>query len=436
MTLSKKPYKGCRDFIPKDMRIREFLFNNMHSSAKKFAYEPYDGPLLEEVELYKAKSGEELINDQIYSFEDRGGRQVAIRPEMTPTLARMVAGVHREVPKPLRWYSIPNLMRYEKPQRGRVREHWQYNVDIFGAPKNLGEVEILNLIIDFLTGFGADKSMFSILINDRSIVDSLFCQVLGLDEEKSYKLYKVIDKAKKVSAEKLDKMIIETIEDTKKIDAFKEYLSCSTFEDILAYIQKHQLQEQTQDFAQFIQMVKELSMADYIQYDPTIVRGLDYYTGIVFEIFDKHPENNRAIAGGGAYANLLQIFNEPALSGVGFGLGDVTLKDFLATHNLLPDFTHAQNDLYVFYTQKEQQLKSLNWSNDLRAHNLNIELHLGEIKFNKIFKLAQNKGYEHIAIIEERDGKVTAQLKNLSDKSSEVFELTDIQSIKKYLKKG
>ena len=231
-------------------------------------------------------------------------------------------------------------------------------------------------------------------------------------------------------------MIIETIEDTKKIDAFKEYLSCSTFEDILAYIQKHQLQEQTQDFAQFIQMVKELSMADYIQYDPTIVRGLDYYTGIVFEIFDKHPENNRAIAGGGAYANLLQIFNEPALSGVGFGLGDVTLKDFLATHNLLPDFTHAQNDLYVFYTQKEQQLKSLNWSNDLRAHNLNIELHLGEIKFNKIFKLAQNKGYEHIAIIEERDGKVTAQLKNLSDKSSEVFELTDIQSIKKYLKKG
>ena len=144
MALNKKPYRGCRDFFPENMRVREFLFNQMKKSAEQFGYQPYDGPLLEEVELYKAKSGEELINDQIYSFTDRGERFVAIRPEMTPTLARMIANIHRQESKPIRWYSIPNLMRYEKPQRGRVREHWQYNVDIFGAPEAKGELEILS----------------------------------------------------------------------------------------------------------------------------------------------------------------------------------------------------------------------------------------------------------------------------------------------------
>ncbi|MEX1099306.1 MAG: ATP phosphoribosyltransferase regulatory subunit, partial [Bacteriovoracaceae bacterium] len=149
-SLSKKPYKGCRDFFPKESREREHLFDAMKKSAEAFAYEPFDGPMVEEVELYKAKSGEELINDQIYDFTDRGGRHVAIRPEMTPTVARMVAQVHKQTPKPIRWYSIPNLMRYEKPQRGRLREHWQFNVDIFGAPEHLGEIEVLNVIASLM----------------------------------------------------------------------------------------------------------------------------------------------------------------------------------------------------------------------------------------------------------------------------------------------
>ncbi len=146
MALSKKPYRGCRDFFPKDMRVRDFIFDKMKVAAESFAFEPYDGPLLEEVDLYLAKSGEELINDQIYSFTDRGDRKVAIRPEMTPTVARMAAQVHREVAKPIRWYSIPNLLRYEKPQRGRLREHWQFNADVFGAPEHMAEIEILSLV--------------------------------------------------------------------------------------------------------------------------------------------------------------------------------------------------------------------------------------------------------------------------------------------------
>src|SRR5690606_16620595 len=167
MALNKLPYRGTRDFFPAQMRLRNYIFQKMAEVSERFAYEPYDGPLVEEVELYLAKSGEELINEQIYSFVDRGERKVAIRPEMTPTVARMVAQIHREQSKPLRWYAIPNLMRYEKPQKGRLREHWQFNCDVFGAPEGLGEIEILQVATGLLRGFGATEEHFEVLLNDR-----------------------------------------------------------------------------------------------------------------------------------------------------------------------------------------------------------------------------------------------------------------------------
>ena len=434
MALNKKAYKGCRDFLPIDMRVRDYLFNHMKKTAELFAYEAYDGPLLEEVELYKAKSGEELINDQIYSFEDRGGRFVAIRPEMTPTVARMVAGVHKQVSKPLRWYSIPNLMRYEKPQRGRVREHWQFNVDIFGAAPNLGEIEVLNLIVNFLTGFGATSEMFSVLLNDRRVVDAIFNDLLNLSDEEAYKLYKVIDKAKKVSAEKLDTMLKEILSDENKFNTFKQYLNLSHFDELKSFLSEHNLEETCEEFITFTKMVNDLNLSAYIKYDPTIVRGLDYYTGIVFEIFDKHPDNNRAIAGGGAYANLLKIFNEEPLPGIGFGLGDVTLRDFLETHKLLPDLSKADNDLFIVYTDTTNETAAFLLANQLREKSLKAELNLGKIKFNKIFKLAETKGHNFVLIVEEKDGKTQAQVKNLATRDGQFFDLNNIEDIYKYIK--
>ncbi|MBT4793347.1 MAG: histidine--tRNA ligase [Halobacteriovoraceae bacterium] len=429
MTPNKRAYKGCRDFLPAQMRVRDYLFNQMKKTADSFAYEAYDGPLLEEVDLYRAKSGEELINDQIYSFIDRGNREVAIRPEMTPTLARMVAGIHKQVAKPLRWYSIPNLMRYEKPQRGRVREHWQFNVDIFGAPTNLGEIEIINVIIHFFTSFGADASMFSLNLNDRRFVDAVFTQLLKLEKEDAYKLYKVLDKSKKISVEKLDTMISEIISEKTKQDLFKEYLALANFDDLVRFVDKNKLQEFCAEFYEFTTLLNELSLTKYVQYDPTIVRGLDYYTGIVFEIFDKHPDNNRAIAGGGAYANLLQIFNEAPLAGVGFGLGDVTLKDFLESHKLLPNLNKPKFDLFIAYTNTDDQKHSLELANKLRANHLNIETYLGKIKFNKIFKLAESKGYQFVAVIETRDGKTQIQIKDLTQNTQDYFDLTEYEKI-------
>jgi len=435
MALSKKPYRGCRDFFPKDMRVRDFIFGKMKVAAESFAFEPYDGPLLEEVDLYLAKSGEELINDQIYSFTDRGDRKVAIRPEMTPTVARMAAQVHREVAKPIRWYSIPNLLRYEKPQRGRLREHWQFNADVFGAPEHMAEIEILSLVVHLLKSFGANESMFSILLNDRRIVDTVFNDLLKLNQQESYKLYKVIDRAKKVTAEKLDIMVSEIITDADMVTIFKEYLALNTLDSLKAFIEKNNLTENAANFMEFFHKIEKLEVAKYITYDPMIVRGLDYYTGVVFEIFDKHPDNRRAIAGGGAYANLLQIFNEKPLAGIGFGLGDVTLRDFLETHELLPDLTKAKNELFIAYFDEESEETAWNLAHGLRQENLKVELNLGTMKFKKVFTVAQNKGHEFLAMIgstEREAGEV--QIKNLTKKEAKNFKLDDINGIKEFIK--
>jgi histidyl-tRNA synthetase len=193
--LSKAPYKGCRDLFPEDKRIQEFLFSTFSQTAKLFGMEPYDGPLLEPVELYLAKSGQELINEQIYSFTDRGGRLVAIRPEMTPTVARMIAQVYRELPLPIRWYSIPNLMRYERPQKGRLREHWQFNCDIFGLESPYGEIEIFQVIVHLFEAFKASTEHFAIHFNSRELLEELSRKLLGLSDEQSYQFFKLIDRS-------------------------------------------------------------------------------------------------------------------------------------------------------------------------------------------------------------------------------------------------
>ncbi len=434
MTLSKKPYKGTRDFFPEEKRIRDYMFSKMKETAELFAYESYDGPLLEEVELYKAKSGEELINDQIYSFNDRGERFVAIRPEMTPTVARMVAQVHREVSKPIRWYSIPNLYRYERPQKGRLREHWQFNVDVFGAPEVLGELEIIQLGIKLMQSFGANSNHFEILINDRAIVDKVFKELLKCSEDECYKLYKLVDRSKKLDKEKFTTQINETtLNDEAKL-IFNEYLALNSIESLKNFLTKNSIDEKSIELISLDEKLKDLGLSDYVVFDPTIVRGLDYYTGIVFEIFDKNPENRRAICGGGSYANILKIFNEPSLPGVGFGLGDVTLKDFLKTHNLLPDFSSPKVDI-ILTTQDETGLNSLlNLAHSLRSNGISVFTQLEPLKIKKVFTLADKKGASFAALLgtqEIQDGLV--QIKNLSTKDQKEFKIDSIDEIKGYL---
>ncbi len=435
MALSKKPYKGTRDFFPPEKRTLDFIFRTMRKTAESFGYEPYDGPMLEEVELYKAKSGDELVTEQVYSFMDRGDRLVAIRPEMTPTVARMVAQVHKEVPKPIRWYSIPNLYRYERPQKGRLREHWQFNVDIFGAPEILGEVEIVNVAVQLMRNFGANSKMFQVLINDRSIVSFVFEELMNCDEETTLKLYKIVDRSKKVSEEGLSAMIAELNLSNEQKNFFQSYLKLRSFNDLLSYLKEHNSEKTLKRVSSLQDYLKKLKLEEYVSFDPAIVRGLDYYTGIVFEIFDLNPDNRRAICGGGAYANLLKIFNEEPLPGVGFGLGDVTLADFLKTHKLLKeDVAHKSIDVFFTFQTSEATSHTMSIANEIRSLGFKVECELAPMKFKKIFKEAEKKGARFIAFIDQKElDNKKFQLRNMQTKENFEIDFNKVNQVKKIL---
>ena len=247
--LGTDPYKGVRDFYPEDMAIQNYIFNTWRKIAEKFGYVEYSASPLEPTEIYTEKSGVEIVDEQTFTFTDRGNRSVTLRPEMTPTLARMIAAKRRSLKFPLRWYSIPNLFRYERPQRGRRREHWQLNCDLIGLAGIEADMEIIKLARQIMLDFGAEEKDFEVRINNANV------------------------------------------------DDFK-------------------------------------SICSNLVFDETLARGQAYYTGMVFEIFDSNNKNTRSIAGGGRYDNLLEIFEVDPIPAVGFGMGDITLQDFLETHGL------------------------------------------------------------------------------------------------------
>lgn len=434
MSLTTKPYKGTRDLFPKQKRILNYLLDTMSQTAHSFGFEPYDGPLLEEVSLYKAKSGEEIVAEQMYDFTDRGKRHVAIRPEMTPTLARMIASSHRETPKPIRWFSFPNLMRYERPQRGRLREHWQLNCDIFGSPEGYGELEIFQMLIGLMKNFGANHSQFCILTNDRRFVDQLFKSVLNLSEEKVHKVYKIIDRYKKIPQEETEKQLSEVVQETTKIEVLLKYLKVDSLDSLQAFANEQGIGEQVNPLTTLFSQLSSMGLDQFLKYDPTIVRGLDYYTGIVFEGYDLNPENPRAICGGGSYAGLIQLFGQPKLEGVGFGLGDVTLTHFLETHKLLPDFTHSECDFFVSLQSEEAFSFALGVADKLRNAGMSAVFHPSPLKFNKVFNQAEKKGAKLVLFLgdnEKEEKKVS--WRNLKTKEQGSVEIDQLESLKEIL---
>ncbi|MCL5775054.1 MAG: ATP phosphoribosyltransferase regulatory subunit, partial [Patescibacteria group bacterium] len=291
MSLSLEPYKGTRDFYPADQFYQNYIFGVWKKTAQLFGYSEYNASILEETALYKAKSGEEIINEQTYTFTDRGGRDVTIRPEMTPTVARMVAQKRKELTFPLRWFSVPNLFRYERPQRGRLREHWQLNVDIFGVDSVEADVEIIKVAYGIMKAFGAADEAFEIRINDRRLLNFLLHEYLGLDEAEAHKISKLIDRMHKMKAEEFLALAKEVLGEKTKL--LEEVLYVKSLDSLGEKIAKTAGAEELQ---KVFAALEKAGIRNFV-FDPTLVRGFDYYTGTVFEIFDTSPLNNRALFG-------------------------------------------------------------------------------------------------------------------------------------------
>src|SRR6185437_12088364 len=304
------------DFYPEDQAFLNYFIATCREFVEKVGYVEYHASILEPSELYKAKGAEneEIINEQTYSFIDRGGREVTLRPEMTPTVARMVAGKRRELGFPLRLFAIPNFFRYERPQRGRMREFWQLNVDLFGSASLYADAEIIGVAYGIMKAFGANDEDFVIKVGSRPWLEALGKE-LNLSDESYEALQKLLD-----------------AKDKMPVDDFIQKLA-----DIGVPQEVVLKSEPPAEVARMIEEFKAAGIANIV-FDPSIVRGFNYYTGMVFEVFDTHPDNRRALFGGGRYDNLTELFDNDPITGVGFGMGDATIHDFLEVRGLLPSY--------------------------------------------------------------------------------------------------
>lgn len=380
MALNTQPYKGARDFYPEDKRLQKYIFGKLREIVESFGYQEYDAPVLENFEIYAAKSGEEIVNEQLYSFEDKGGRKVAIRPEMTPTVSRMVAGRRQELAYPLRWYSIPNLWRYERPQRGRLREHWQLNVDIFGVETIEADYEIIAVADKVLKAFGATPGMYEIRINSRREVDKAL-EDAGLSAKQKEATMHLIDKMAKM-------------EPTAFSTALAEELGAEKSQKILAF-----LNGSIDPPAQAKQLLGLLQLAgiNNAVYDRTIMRGFDYYTDIVFEVYDTNPENSRSMFGGGRYDGLVGLFGVDAVPTVGFGMGDVTLQNFLETHDLLPQLQPETDAIVILVGDIFSEIQPV--VRELRDQGLRIAVDTSSRKLDMQLKHAVKSGTRYALFI-------------------------------------
>lgn len=378
------------------------MFGKLRETVASFGYGEYDGPMLEPFELYAAKTGQEIVNQQLYWMVDRGERKLAMRPEMTPTLARMVAAKFHELPKPVRWYSIPNLWRYERPQRGRLREHWQLNVDVLGGDPLLADAEILTVAAALMKGFGGER-FIEVKLNNRRLVDYFFGSHLGLSASVALQVTKALDAKSKIGEEAYRKWLADlglTPDQQSKMEVFFS----SPFEEVA----RRYPCPGTQELEALFRLLRESGTGEQVTFDPTVLRGMDYYTGTVFEIYDKSPENRRAMFGGGRYDNLLALFGHFPMSGIGFGMGDVTLEDFLATHGLLPKLEDAI-DVFVSLPSLSTRARAEELARDLRARGLHVMTPLSEGGFGAQLKLASRHGARFAVLFGEQelaDGKV------------------------------
>lgn len=421
--LSTESYKGVRDFYPEDLFVQNYIFNTWKEVVEKFGYVEYSASVLESAELYRAKSGEEIVNEQTYTFTDRGDREVTLRPEMTPTVARMIAAKEQELAFPVRWYSIPNLFRYEKPQRGRLREHWQLNVDLFGAESNMADGEIITVAYNIMKKFGATDRDFSIKINNRKIVNALY-QKFSLSEENSYKASKIIDKKEKMSESGFETALEEIMKDKAK-----EFMTLlSSDEKLLEFVGLEN--PDVKDLIATIEIL-EKSGIENVVYDPTLMRGFDYYTGMVFEVFDLHPDNNRSLFGGGRYDDLTSLFGGRKIPAVGFGEGDVTMKDFLETHDLLPAYK-PNTEIYVCLVGNEFTEKAVEISKTLRENGLRVAVDLSGKKLGEQMKIADKQKIPFVICVGENEvNSGIYPLKNMLTGDESKVKIEEVSSIVK-----
>jgi len=416
-----KPPRGTRDFYPDEMRVRNWLFDHFKAAAKSFGFEEYDAPILETEELYTRKQGEE-ITQQLYNFEDKGERKVTLRPEMTPSLARMVLAKANTLPMPLKWYSIPQCWRYERMQRGRLREHYQWNMDIWGSNGAEAEVELLCAIVNFFERIGINSSQVGIRVNNRKLLQYVL-ESAGINEEQFTPVCIIIDKMDKIPQEVIEEQLGSLGLTSENIKLIQSTLSLKDLKTINETLGNEN--PAVNELNQVWELAENYGITEWIEFDASVVRGLSYYTGTVFEAFDKSG-TLRAICGGGRYDSLLSTFGGSDIPACGFGFGDVVIMELLSDLDLIPELPSGVDDI-VFAMNEELRGAAMQVANKLRKNGRSVDLILEERKMKWVFKHAERSKAKTLVMVtpnEWEQGKV--RIKNLENKTEIDVNLEEI----------
>lgn len=420
MTFQALP--GFRDFPPEDLAFRSHILAAWRRVATRYGFEEYDGPPLEPLELYTAKSGDEIVG-QLFHFEDKGGRHVALRPEMTPTFARMVSAHARSAPKPIRWFAMPQLFRYEKQQKGRLREHFQLNCDLVGEAGPFADAEVIALAIDVCRELGLTAADFRVRLSDRSVLYAMLIGS-GLSTEQIEVVLPVLDKYEKVGADVTLQRLLD-LGLGARTDGVMDLLEVRSAARLRALAQEWGVLSNTWVLGQVTDALESMGLGDFVEIDCSIVRGLAYYTGTVFELFDRQGAH-RAICGGGRYDTLLSSLGGVDLPAVGFGMGDVVLGELLKDRGLRP-VAPARIDAYVAAVSTADRPAVLALAHRLRDGGIATEFGLNDAALGKQLKHATARGARLALVIGPDDRAAgVVQVKDLAAQAQQPVALDDV----------
>ena len=367
--------KGTREFYPEEMALRNYLYAKARAASQVFGYQEWDAPFIESIDLYAAKSGEELVKKQSFTFTDRGGDFVTLRPELTPSLARMTAAKQGSLTFPVRWCSFGPFWRYEQPQKGRSREFFQWNIDMLGVNSPEADAELIAVAATFLRSVGLSPERAAIYVNNRRLMDSEF-DALGISPEKRLDVSNLVDRRSKMEPAKWDAYGLELGMTQSQVDGLKRILG------------NFDLWKKSDELTRLFKALEALGVKEYVKFDPNIMRGLLYYTGTVFEAFETSGSLKRAILGGGRYDNLLADVGGQPLSGVGFAMGDVVAGIILQENGLAPEFIPTPASVLVTVFDETMWMKSFELAGQLRTNGLNTMVYPEPAKLQKQFKFA------------------------------------------------
>jgi histidyl-tRNA synthetase len=404
--------KGTRDFYPEEMAIRLWLYDQIKTVSQSFGYQEYEGPILEKIDLYAAKSGEELVKEQAFVFPDRSGELITLRPELTPTVARMVAQRQKQLTYPVRWWSFGPFWRYEKPQKGRTREFFQWNIDIFGVNSAESDAELIAIAAAFFKQVGLSAQQVGIFLNDRRLMDQELQRLDLVDPAKKKAVFRLIDRRDKLRPDEWQAYAVQEIG-----------LSESQFEQLKSLLDDENLWKKSPELTRVFQLLTAMGLGDYLHYSPEVIRGLEYYTGTVFEARDMDREG-RAILGGGHYDNLVSDVGGDPLPGVGFAMGDVMVGLVLKKYGCIPELTLMPANVLVTVFSAELMEKSFSVANSLREAGIPAICFTEAVKLPKQFKYADRIGSHFVVVIgpdEAANGQVT--LKDLTKGEQRTIEM-------------